>query len=69
VANSAAAALIAKSGVLDLEFGWEPTPATTLAAMVPCQGGQKVGVGKFAWRGTTSDALTSQNFEKKNMIY
>jgi hypothetical protein len=28
------AAIVAKSGVLDLKFGWKPTPATTLAAVL-----------------------------------
>jgi hypothetical protein len=35
------AAIVAKSGVLDLKFGWKPTPATTLAAVVPCQASRK----------------------------
>jgi hypothetical protein len=48
VANSVVAALIAKSGALNLRFGWELTPATTLTTMLLHQVGQKVGIGKAA---------------------
>jgi hypothetical protein len=51
------AVLVPKSGTPDLGFGWEPTPATTLAAVVPRQASQEVGIGRATWRGTTGDAL------------
>jgi hypothetical protein len=48
---------VAKSGIPDLGFGWELTPATTLAVVVPRQVGWKVGVGEFAWSDIIGDAL------------
>ena len=33
-----------KSGTPNLGFDWEPTPTTTLIAMVPCQASQKAGL-------------------------
>jgi hypothetical protein len=44
------AALMAKSGMPDLGFGWEPTPTTTLASMGPRQAGREVGVGGLLGR-------------------
>jgi hypothetical protein len=57
MANNAQATLVTKSGGLDLEFGWEPTPTTTLATTVPRQTGRKAGIGKAAWQGTNADVL------------
>jgi hypothetical protein len=48
------AALVAKSGVPDLGFGWEPTLTTTLTAVVPRHASWEVGVSQAAWRGTTA---------------
>jgi hypothetical protein len=44
--NGEQTTLMAKNGALDLGFGWEPTPTTTLAAVVPHQASPKVGVGR-----------------------
>ena len=55
--NNAIVALIAISGALDLEFDQEPTPATTLTTVVPCQAGWKVGIGEATWQDTIGNAL------------